>query len=255
MCADEPGRAAGAARRRGPDARRWLSEVGPSLGVAGFIVGSITVERTTLQTVNTSAGALPSLSLRDRLAVYRGSAAKQTVLMFAQYGLTRELKLGMDALSVPPAVSTMVACGVFGVPCSSLSYNWAIQDTYRHFKQPAPPSSGVVGYVRQKVCPGVLWSFLRAGIATGGGLYLGAEVSPWIDRQFRSRDLDVSPLVSKVVSSLAAGSVCSLATQCVHNVALIAGRMAVQGETRQAPMYTTVALTTAWREMRWSIFT
>ena len=55
------------------------------------------------------------------------------------------------------------------------------------------------------------------------------------------------------MTRLLTGASGSLATQWVHNVTLVAGRMAALGATLQAPHHTTVALRSACSEMGVSI--
>mmetsp|Transcript_82857 Transcript_82857/g.173488 ORF Transcript_82857/g.173488 Transcript_82857/m.173488 type:complete len:272 (+) Transcript_82857:107-922(+) len=231
----------------------WTTNALPRIGLAGFCVASITIDRTAIQTVNTSGGRLTKLTLSDRLKIYSKTIPKQNALMLGQYTCTREFKLWMDSLAVPPSISTVVACGLFGVPFSSLQYNLAIQDTYRHFALAPPESPGLLGYLRQKVCPGLFWSFSRAGFATGGGLCLGDLLAESATERLRHVGVE-QPMAAKVAAGLIGGSICSLATQSLHNIALVAGRLAVEGCTEQSPHYTTVAMVAAWREMRWSIF-
>lgn len=232
-----------------PSASRWATEVAPRLGAAGFTVATVTIDRTAWMVVGTSAGRLPDLGRADRLRIYRQTVGKQTVLTFGQYFLTREIKLGLDTVQPAPALSTMVACGLTGVPFSSLQYNWAIQDTYRYFGAPPPASPGFAGFLKQKVAPGVAWSFLRASFGTGGGLYFGPHAGARADAALRSCGLEPPATASKVLGGLFSGAAMALATQWIHNVALVGGRMAAVGETAQSPHYTGVALRTAWREM------
>lgn len=241
----EVGSAAGLGSRLTP----WLVEVAPRVGLAGFTVATVTIDRMAFQVINTSAGRLPTLILQDRLEIYRKTVTKQTALMLLQFTGTRELKFAIDNAISAPAFSTMVACGLTGVPCSSLQYNWTIQDTYKHFKTPSPPTDGLLGFLRQKVAPGIVWAFARASCGTGGGLYFGPKAAAHIDRGLRASGIESTPAFSKVLGSLTTGAVFSLATQWFHNVALVAGRMAALGETKQAPHYTTVALRSAWHEM------
>ena len=221
-----------------------------------------------LQVAATSQGLLPVSTLSHRLAIYRATIAKQSALTALQYALTRELKFALDAVQPSPALSTMVATGLLGVPCSSLSYNWAIQDTYKFHGALAPRKpheTGLIGFARAKVAPGLLWCFLRAGCGTGGALYCGPTVAAALrqhmvlpaassggDGQRAGRCLPER--AASLSAGLLTGALFSLATQCVHNVTLVAGRMAALGEAAQAPHYTTVALRQAWREMGGAIF-
>ena len=232
----------------------WSTEVAPRVGAAGFAVSSVTIDRMTTQVVATSQGRLPAVTAAHRADIYRATILKQTALTSLQYVLTRELKLALDSVQPSPALSVMVACGAAGVPCSSLQYNWCIQDTYAFHGTLAPSSEGgLAGFVRAKVAPGLLWCFLRAGCGTGGGLYCGPSAAAAIER---AAPAGWAPpeRATPFLAGLLTGAGGSLATQCVHNVTLVAGRMAALGERAQAPHYTTVALRQAWAEMGPAIF-
>ena len=247
-----------------PAQRTWPTDVAPRVGAAGFCAASVTVDRMALQVAATSQGLLPVATPAHRLAIYRATIAKQAALTTLQYGLTRELKFALDAVQPSPALSTVVATGLLGVPCSSLSYNWAIQDAYGFHGALAsrkPHETGLTGFARAKVAPGLLWCFLRAGCGTGGALYCGPSVAAAL-RQHVALPAVASgggagrlpERAASLSAGLLTGAAFSLATQCIHNITLVAGRMAALGEAAQAPHYTTVALRQAWREMGGAIF-
>ncbi|CAE8735004.1 unnamed protein product, partial [Polarella glacialis] len=232
-------------------------EVGPRVGMAGFAVASVTIERTASQVVKTSQGRLPLMTLGQRWGLYRATIGKHVGLMFLQYSGTREMRLALDQ-RIHPALSVICACGLMGVPCSSLQYNWAIQDTYRHFQILPPASTGPLGFLRQKVAPGLCWCFIRAGCGTGGALYFGPSVTAQVEAL--GRGLLPPPanggggeaslkVFASFAGGLTTGALGSLATQWVHNITLVAGRMAALGEVAQAPHYTTIAARAAWNEM------
>jgi len=235
------------------DYARWAFEIGPRVGLASFAVATVTIERMAFQVVNTSAGALPCLTALDRWRIYRSTVGKNTALLFAQFAGTRELKFAFDHCGFSPAFSTMAACGLTGVPCSSLQYNWTIQDTYRAFRVHPPAVEGPMSFLRQKVMPGIFWAFARASIGTGGGLYYSQEASAKASREMKRAGLEMPAAATKVAVSLTVGAVFSLLSQWCHNCALVGGRMAVLGERSQAPHYTFPALRAAWREMGVSI--
>ncbi|CAJ1427693.1 unnamed protein product [Effrenium voratum] len=227
----------------------WLTEVAPRIGAASFITAAVTVERMTSQVVRTSAGRLPSLTPKDRWRTFHRTIGKQTAVVCAQFTGTREVRLALDNVA-PPALSIMLACGTVGVPFSSLQYNWAIQDTYRHFQIEPPFVPGLLGFLRQNVAPGVLWAFLRAGCGTGGGLYFGPGIAERVDAAAEAQlGARLPGRASNFLAGLGAGACGSLATQWVHNVTLVAGRMSALGEVHQAPHYTTVAFSAARREL------
>ena len=95
-----------------------------------------------------------------------------------------------------------------------------------------------------------MWCFLRAGCGTGGGLYFGPSVAAAMERASPAGWGSALPEgVTPFLAGLLTGAAGSLATQGVHNVTLVAGRMAALGERVQAPHYTTVALRAAWAEL------
>ena len=124
-------------------ALRWALEVAPRLGVAGFVVGSVTLDRMVTQVADTSQGRLPAATAAARAGVYRATIAKQAAISGAQYLATREIKLALDAVQPSAALSVVVACGLAGVPFSSLQYNSIIVDVWRYHGH-APPG-GVTG--------------------------------------------------------------------------------------------------------------
>jgi hypothetical protein len=229
----------------------WAREVVPRVGIAGFAVGAIVVERMTPQIINTSNGVITSISPSQTRAIIKSSLAKQTGLIALQFATAREIKLALDSIQASPALSLLLAFGITGVPCASLSYNWAIQDTYRHLGIMPPRYAGITGFLKLKVAPGLVWSFLRAGCGTGGALYIGPIAASKLKSCFRWLSPTYTPPESlvKFTAGLATGGITSLATQGVHNVTLVASRMAALGTTIQSPHYTTVALWTTWREM------
>ncbi|CAE7236145.1 unnamed protein product [Symbiodinium necroappetens] len=227
-------------------------EVIPRLGTASVITAAVTIERMISQSVRTSSGRLPAATLSDRWSIFRGTIGKQAALNFLQFGITREMRLALDHV-VPPSVSIMFACGAVGVPFSSLQYNWTIQDTYRHFKVEPPVAAGFLGFVRQNVAPGIFWAFLRAGCGTGGSLYWGPSVADQMQNRAKAYGLQLPGPLCSFLAGLATGASGSLATQWIHNVSLVAGRMSALGETTQAPHYTTAALYKARRELGLSL--
>lgn len=232
----------------------WTREVLPRLVVPGFLVSGITVDRCTIQVANTSQGRLPAPTVAHRTGILRAHLAKHSALLMGQYYGMREITLAMDRVQPYPALSVIMACGITGVPFSSLQYNWCIQDTYKYHAFTPPGTNGLSSYIRQKIAPGVAWAFLRAGIGTGGGLFLGPKVSTRIDGIANRVGLQLPPLTLKIAGGLASGGAMALATQGVHNVTLVAGRMMALGEKKQAPHYTTVAMRAAWREFGISVF-
>eukprot|EP00933_Yihiella_yeosuensis_P043782 TRINITY_DN3873_c3_g2_i1.p1 TRINITY_DN3873_c3_g2~~TRINITY_DN3873_c3_g2_i1.p1 ORF type:complete len:286 (-),score=12.88 TRINITY_DN3873_c3_g2_i1:109-966(-) len=235
----------------------YLTEVLPRLSTAGFATGSITIERCLSQVVNTSEGRIPHASWSHAAQLFKSSILKHMGLVSFQYFGTRELKHSLDQVLPYPAISMFIACGALGVPCSSLQYNWAIQDTYRLFKFDAPRVSSFSDFWRAKVSPGLVWCFARASFGTGGSLYYGPSVTAHIDSLVNdagSGKTDKPSMLIKCLGGFITGACGSLATQNVHNITLVAGRMAALGETHGAPYFTRSAMITAWKEMGFGIF-
>jgi len=227
----------------------WASEALPRCGIAGFLIAAVTVERGVKQTHATSLGQLPKVATNShRLGIFRASIAKQSLLTTGQYVATREIKLLLDRWHCPPWLSLVVACGLAGVPFSSLQYNWVIQDTYAYHGFPPPPLDG--GFLRIKVAPGLAWCFMRAGCGTGGALYFGPSMTARV-QQFpcHAGYEELPSQLARLGGGLITGAIGSLATQGVHNITLVAGRMAALGAQKQAPHYTVVAAKAAWQEM------
>jgi len=188
----------------------------------------VTVERTIPQAVNLSAGLIPACPLSLRLSIVRQSIVPQFSLKFAQLACFRELKLALDACSPgSQAVHAPLAWGLTNVPAQSAIYSMAIAKTYQHFGKLSPEGDGLREFVRLKIMPGIVWTFLREGFATGGGLTLGPKIQAQLDVATGG----VLPhWGTKFLGGLLAGWACAFATMLPHNCALTAARMAQQGE-------------------------
>lgn len=214
------------------------------VGLSGFGVATITIERMASQVRNISQGRLPEMTVGRRWGMYRATIGKQTALMFLQCTGTRELRLAFDQVLPYPALSVMLAAGLSGVPGSSIQYNWIIRDTYRYFKFEVPVSS-----VWDAVLPGIFWAFVRAGVCTGGGLYAGPFVSAALNEKFVTAGVEPNATITTLAGGLISGATGSLVTQWAHNITLVAGRMAALGANTEAPHYTISAARASWREM------
>mmetsp|Transcript_153101 Transcript_153101/g.285280 ORF Transcript_153101/g.285280 Transcript_153101/m.285280 type:complete len:278 (-) Transcript_153101:282-1115(-) len=206
----------------------WASSIAPRLACASVPMGMFTVERTVPMAVNLSQGGLPVADLASRMAIVRNSMAPQFALRFGQLTLFREIKFALDAASPSTAIIHQpIAWGLTNVPAQSAIYSMAISGTYKHFGKSPPETGGLKEFIRLKVMPGVMWTFLREGFATGGGLVLGPKVKEQID-QLSGNSLPT--VASKFISGFLAGCVTGFATMLPHNCALTAARMAQQGE-------------------------
>jgi len=191
-------------------------------------MGMFTVERTVPQAVNLSQGSLPVADVASRMAIVRNSLAPQFAVRFGQLSFFREVKFALDTASPSTAILHQpIAWGLTNVPAQSLIYSMAISGTYKHFGKSPPETSGLREFIRLKVMPGVVWTFLRESVATGGGLVLGPKVKEQID-QLSGNSLPNA--ASRFISGFLAGCVTGFATMLPHNCALTAARMAQQGE-------------------------
>mmetsp|Transcript_153099 Transcript_153099/g.285278 ORF Transcript_153099/g.285278 Transcript_153099/m.285278 type:complete len:278 (-) Transcript_153099:51-884(-) len=206
----------------------WASSIAPRLACASVPMGMFTVERTVPMAVNLSQGGLPVADLASRMAIVRNSMAPQFALRFGQLTLFREIKFALDAASPSTAIIHQpIAWGLTNVPAQSAIYSMAISGTYKHFGKSPPETGGLKEFIRLKVMPGVMWTFLREGFATGGGLVLGPKVKEQID-QLSGNSLPNA--ASRFISGFLAGCVTGFATMLPHNCALTAARMAQQGQ-------------------------
>mmetsp|Transcript_5988 Transcript_5988/g.16083 ORF Transcript_5988/g.16083 Transcript_5988/m.16083 type:complete len:292 (+) Transcript_5988:74-949(+) len=211
-----------------PWSQEVMTNLVPRFAGAALPIAIVTVERTIPQAVNLSAGLLPQCSAAARMNIVRSNIVPSFVLKFGQLAAFREMKFLMDAYSpATKAVHAPVAWGLTNVPVQSAMYGMAISGTYKHYGK-APPTQGGVGeFIRLKVMPGIWWTFLREGFATGGGLTLGPVVQKQIDQATNNA---LSPFASKFTAGLLAGWACAFATMFPHNCALTASRMAQNGE-------------------------
>jgi len=208
--------------------RDWLSVAFPRLVGAALPIQMVTVERTVPQAINLSKGALPVTDFMSRLNIVRGSILPQFMIKFTQLACFRELKFALDNLSpTTTALHAPVAWGVTNVPAQSAIYAMAIASTYQYHGKVAPDKGGIREFVRLKILPGIWWTFMREGFATGGGLMLG----PKVQQQIKTATKGTLPdPVTKFMGGLLAGWGCAFATMLPHNCALTAARMAQQGE-------------------------
>jgi len=200
----------------------------PRFAGASLPIAMVTVERAIPQTVNLSNGLLPTTGFASRMRIVAGILAPQFSLKFVQLAAFRELKYFLDKHSESTkALHAPVAWGLTNVPVQSAMYGMAIAGTYKFYDKAAPSTGGIGEFFRLKVFPGIWWTFLREGFATGGGLMLGPVVAKQIDA---ATDHKLPPFATKFSAGLVAGWTCAFATMLPHNCALTACRMAQQGE-------------------------
>lgn len=206
----------------------WATDINPRLAGAALPIQLVTVERTVPQAVNLSKGVLPQCDARARIGIACRTIAPQFSIKYAQLGCFREVKFLLDAQSPrTAALHNPVAWGVTNVPAQSVIYALAIADTYRHFGKSVGSTGGAAEFIRLRLLPGIWWTFLREGFATGGGLTIG----PPLQRRFDEWSGGALPgWATKFSAGLLAGWACAFATMLPHNCALTAARMAQQGE-------------------------
>jgi hypothetical protein len=209
----------------------WVTDITPRVLVSGFVISAATVDRTAGQVIALSGGKLPQVTAADRFSLFRGLMPKQTAIKTLQMGCLREIKLWFDRLSPSTAgVNSMLAYAITGVPAQSILYNLIIAGTYHHFGASKPcTETGIVHFYKRNIAPGIVWTFLREGMATGGGLWLG----PMLRARLIGNDPDHSNAFTKLplplqrfCTGFAAGAFCAFGTQWMHNCALTAGSMA-----------------------------
>jgi len=206
----------------------WTGNICPRFAAAALPIQMVTVERTVPQVINLSQGKLNPLSLSERMAIVRRSLIPQFSLKFAQLACFRELKFFLDTAS--PATRPLhapVAWGVTNVPTQSTIYALATASTLNYLGAPVPSAPGLSGFVRTKIMPGIFWTFLREGFATGGGLALGPQVQVGLNKLTGDK---LPTSVTKFGGGLLAGWACAFATMLPHNCALTAARMAQEGQ-------------------------
>mmetsp|Transcript_45545 Transcript_45545/g.99022 ORF Transcript_45545/g.99022 Transcript_45545/m.99022 type:complete len:282 (-) Transcript_45545:164-1009(-) len=206
----------------------WSGSICPRFAAAALPIQMVTVERTVPQVINLSQGSLKPLDFAGRMSIVRRSIVPQFSLKFGQLACFRELKFFLDATS--PSTRPLhapIAWGITNVPAQSTIYALATASTFQHLGAPVPQAPGLSGFVRTKILPGIFWTFLREGFATGGGLALGPQVQAGINKA-TGNTLPVA--VTKFGGGLLAGWACAFATMLPHNCALTAARMAQEGQ-------------------------
>ncbi len=224
----------------------YCENILPRIAAAGTIISAATIHRTVPQIQRTSNGILPYSSNAQLNRIMLSQIVKQSLIKTMQFGMMRECKLHLQAKTNNDALSTMLAYGITGVPFQSIMYNIMIRDTYKHFGK-APPKLTL----RNTIAPGILWCFLRESLATGGGLYLGGSLSPYL-QQMMEKDYDPQRKPSfstRFGTGLVCGATTALMTQWLHNTCLTAGRLATLGEPTQSPHYTLVSLQKTYEEL------
>jgi len=223
-----------------------VCEVMPRLGVAGGVIGVILVNSTLPQVVKTSNGMMKSLSPAMWGRMCFQIIPKAGGLKFAQYGVMREMKLGLDGYC-PAGISTMLTFGFVGTLFQSVIYNTLIRDMYRIYT--GEKVSSAAGVKSKGISPGIVWCFGRECFSMGGGLYLGPMAKEVIQSRLQENNIELPDNALRFVAGFASGACTAFATQWMHNTTLMAGRMAAVGQTQGAPYYTMASLKAAHDEM------
>jgi len=200
----------------------------PRLAGAALPIAAVTVERAIPQAVNLSNSVLPATGFASRMSIVGANLAPLFALKFVQLGAFRELRYFLDKYSEnTKALHVPVAFGLTNVPVQSAMYGMSISGTWKYYDKAPPSAGGIREFFRLKVFPGIWWTFLREGFATGGGLVLGPVLQKQIDAATNNQ---LSPFATKFSAGLVAGWIGAFATMLPHNCALTACRMAQQGE-------------------------
>mmetsp|Transcript_39921 Transcript_39921/g.114042 ORF Transcript_39921/g.114042 Transcript_39921/m.114042 type:complete len:290 (-) Transcript_39921:42-911(-) len=232
-----------------PKAVAWTSEVAPRLACAGGVIGVILVNSTLPQVVKTSNGMMTHLTPSMWARMCFRIIPKAGGLKVAQYGVMREMKLSLDKW-ISPGLSTMVSFGFIGTVFQSMIYNTLIKDMYQVYEGPA--AAGKVG--SRSIAPGIAWCFGREMFSMGGGLFLGPTVKTMLKEKLLDNGVDIQDAPLRFIGGFVSGAGTALSTQWMHNVTLMAGRMAAVGETRGAPFFTLASLQAAHEEMGFRMF-
>jgi len=237
----------------------WTTEVLPRTGIAGGVIGFILVNTTMPQVVKTSDGKMPPLTRPMWLNMCVRITPIAGGLKTAQYAVMREMKLSLDQVC-HPGLSTMLSFGVVGTLFQSVIYNTLISEMYKVYtgQVKAKPS---FGELLCGVRPGVVWCFGRECFSMGGGLYLGPFVKQRIAASLSDGNgghtiagQQIPEGVLRFGSGFLSGACTALGTQWMHNVSLMAGRLAAHGQVEGAPYYTAAAYSTAYKELGLSLF-
>lgn len=211
-------------------------EVMPQLSIASFLCSAAIIEFTIPQIVRLSQqpNKLPSPAFAQKMTLFARAIMPQTAITIVQFVLVRELRDKIDDITGARPMNLSLAYGAASVPLIAGKYNLLTADVYAFFGRKATESKVSAGeaalrFWRQKIQPGLLWSFLRDSFAVGGGIVLGPIVSSWISKQM-GKEGEAPSFVLKFTGGVLSGSVCGLATQLFHNAALTAGRMAELGQ-------------------------
>eukprot|EP00931_Biecheleriopsis_adriatica_P039117 TRINITY_DN22382_c0_g1_i1.p1 TRINITY_DN22382_c0_g1~~TRINITY_DN22382_c0_g1_i1.p1 ORF type:complete len:316 (-),score=35.76 TRINITY_DN22382_c0_g1_i1:149-1054(-) len=237
----------------------WGTEVLPRTAIAGNVIGLILTNSTMPQVVRTSDGKMPKLTrpLWIRMCVRITPIAG--ALKTAQYAVMREMKLTLDQVC-HPGLSTMLSFGVVGTLFQSVIYNTLIAEMYKVYTGQVKQKPSLIDLARG-VQPGIVWCFGRECFSMGGGLYLGPFVKARLAAAIcdesgahRVGGVEIPEGVLRFSSGFLSGACTALATQWMHNVSLMAGRLAATGEVKGAPYYTAAAYSTAYKELGVSLF-
>eukprot|EP00929_Paragymnodinium_shiwhaense_P111328 TRINITY_DN7921_c0_g1_i1.p2 TRINITY_DN7921_c0_g1~~TRINITY_DN7921_c0_g1_i1.p2 ORF type:complete len:284 (-),score=83.48 TRINITY_DN7921_c0_g1_i1:307-1158(-) len=231
----------------------YFMEVVPRIGCAGGIIGLITVKTTVPQVIKTSGGAMGALNMSLWTRMFMRISPKAGGLKAVQYGIMREIKTGLDATGCDPSVSKMLAFGVAGTGFQSVIYNLLIADVYKIYtgKEAQRLSFQTIA---KSTMPGIVWCFGRETFSMGAGIALQPFVARYVQGKFKESGVEVPDFALRFTTGFMTGGMTALGTQWMHNLTLVAGRMAAQEVKAGAPHYTSGALTTAWQELGPSLF-
>jgi len=205
------------------------------------------------QVVKTSDGAMGRLSMALWARMGLRITPKAGGLKAVQYGVMREMKLGLDAAGCNPSLSKMLAFGVVGTGFQSIIYNLLISDMYKIYSGKAAGNFSL-SVLAQGTMPGIVWCFGRETFSMGAGIALQPFVTSFAQRKLKERGYEAPDLVLRCVTGFMTGGVTALGTQWLHNTTLVAGRMAAQEVLREAPHYTIGSIRRTYQELGMAMF-
>ena len=179
----------------------------PQIIASSALCSLAIIEFTVPQIVRLSAATaqpLPSMPmLPARAAIHARAIAPQTAITTVQFAMVRELRDALDASFGKRRIHLSLAYGAASVPLVAAKYNLLASDVYAYAREvpgsasasasaPAPSAGGgataaasfssaplqaLARVWRQKIAPGLLWSYLRDSGSIGGSIVLGPIVS------------------------------------------------------------------------------
>eukprot|EP00656_Telonema_subtile_P012356 TRINITY_DN16214_c0_g1_i2.p1 TRINITY_DN16214_c0_g1~~TRINITY_DN16214_c0_g1_i2.p1 ORF type:complete len:262 (+),score=33.87 TRINITY_DN16214_c0_g1_i2:189-974(+) len=204
-----------------------LSSVGCSAGVMVFTIPQI---------VKLSSTPIQGAGLKMYSTVFARTLVPQALITAFQFSLVRKLKLGIDTMAGDHPMNLSFAYGIASVPLVAAKYNLLMEDVFHvanidiaDVPKKVPASSSrmkeALAFWNQRIAPGFMFSLVRDSGSIGGAIVLGPMI---VSRVFQEGDTPSN--LALFGCGMAAGSICGLLTQGLHNLALTAGQLQMRGE-------------------------